>query len=185
MASRDAAQGSGEQGSGEQGTGEQVAGEQGSGAAWAAGRTRHELEPALRELLGLAAAARPALARRLGLSVAEATAVEHLMAGPMGPVELARRLDLTSAAATVMVRRLEEAGHVRRQPHPQDRRRIVVVPTPGTLERVYAHLRPMVDALDALALGLDAEQRRLVAGYLSEVSEVLRRTVLADAPPPA
>ncbi|MGF1646704.1 MAG: hypothetical protein ACFCVF_07280 [Kineosporiaceae bacterium] len=54
----------------------------------------------LQAVLRLAALARPALADRLGISLNEVWAVEHLMAEPMGPVELSRRLDITSASAT-------------------------------------------------------------------------------------
>ena len=89
----------------------------------------------LYEVLHLTAETRTAMARRLGLNPSEVDAMEHLMAEPMGPVELSRRLHMTSASATVLVDRLEEAGHVAREADPEDRRRRVVRPTDAGCRR--------------------------------------------------
>jgi len=65
----------------------------------------------------------------MALNLSEVDAMEHLMGAAMGPVELSRRLHMTSASATVLVDRLAEAGHVEREPDPSDGRRRVVRPT--------------------------------------------------------
>jgi DNA-binding MarR family transcriptional regulator len=103
--------------------------------------------------------------------------MEHLMAEPMGPVELSRRLDLTSAAATVLLHRLEGSGHIERRPHPTDRRRQVVVPRPEGMVAVFRELRPMIEGLDRVAAGFDPAERAVIARYLAGVVEVLRHTV--------
>lgn len=141
-----------------------------------------ELSAALQDVLGLASRARPALARRLGISVTEVSAVEHLMAEPMGPVELSRHLEMTSAAATVLARRLETAGHVTREPHPADRRRTVLRPTPATAREALEQILPFVAEIDAAAATLDEEGRRAVATYLTAVRESLERLVSDDRP---
>ena len=70
---------------------------------------------------------RTAQARRLGIAVADLDALEHLeLAGPLTQRELAMRLLLSSGAVTFLVDRLEQAGLVRRQPHPTDRRTTLV-----------------------------------------------------------
>jgi DNA-binding MarR family transcriptional regulator len=145
-------------------------------------RPARDAEPqsSLRDVLRLAALARPALARRLGISVSEVWAVEHLMAEPMGPVELSRRLDMTSAAATVLVRRLEATGHVVREPHPADRRRTVLRPTPAAAGAVLEELRPFLAELDAAADALDDDGRRAVTGYLAAVRAALDRLVSGE-----
>jgi DNA-binding MarR family transcriptional regulator len=119
---------------------------------------------------------RAAFARRLGLNLTELSAMEHLILEQMGPVELSRRLDVTSAAATVMLHRLEESGHVQRRPHASDRRRQVVEPTSEGLAAVYGQLRPMLEGLDEIARSLSADERAVVAGYLTRAAEVLRRS---------
>src|SRR5919202_2231817 len=99
------------------------------------------------------------------------------MGGPMGPVELSRRLDLTSAAATVLLHRLEQSGHVSRTPHPTDRRRQVVVPRPEGLVAVFEQLRPLIEELDGVAMEFTDAEREVIQHYLERVNEVLRERV--------
>jgi DNA-binding MarR family transcriptional regulator len=144
---------------------------------WVTARSRHGLEEVLREVLDLAARVRPALGRRLNLSAAEVLALEHLGREQIGPVELSRRLGLTSAAATVLVHRLEGAGHLDRQPHPQDGRRTVLSATPEARRRSLEQVRPMIEGFDAAAAKLTPEQRLVVGGYLADVVLALRAVV--------
>lgn len=128
---------------------------------------------ALRHLLAASADTRPALAQRMGLSLTETWAVEHLMAEPMGPVDLSRRLGITSAAATVLVRRLEQTGHVARAPHATDRRRVVLHPTASAQQSVAHALGPLLGGLEEAAAGLSDEQREMVAQYLERAAQVV------------
>jgi DNA-binding MarR family transcriptional regulator len=116
---------------------------------------------------------RVAIARRLELNPSEVDAMEHVMGDPIGPVELSRRLHMTSASATVLVDRLEEAGHVVREPDPADGRRRVVRPTPAGEQAVYAQIGPLVADLVDAAAGLTARERTAVTRYLSRVLHVL------------
>lgn len=139
----------------------------------------HQREPdaltsALREVVTLGALIRPAVARQLELSLTEVWALEHLVAEPLGPVELSRRLEITSAASTVLVRRLEAAGHVSRRPHEADGRRTVLTPTPTALHRMFEVLNPMLDGLEAAGQELTGHDREIVTAYLTRVAEALR-----------
>lgn len=146
-------------------------------AAWLTERPEHGLSDPLQELLVLARSLRFAMAARLGISETELHAMEHVMSEPMGPVELSRRLDLTSAAATVLLHRLEASGHVSRTPHPSDRRRQVVAPRPEGLVAVFEQLRPLLTDLDAVALEFTEDEREVIGRYLERVNEVLRERV--------
>ena len=118
---------------------------------------------------------RVAIARRLELNPSEVDAMEHVMGEPIGPVELSRRLHMSSASATVLVDRLEDAGHVVRETDPADGRRRVVRPTPKGTQAVYAQIGPLVaDLVDAEA-GLSARERAAVVRYLRRVLDVLAR----------
>ncbi len=99
--------------------------------------------------------------------------MEHLMGDPIGPVELSRRLHMTSASATVLVDRLEEAGHVVREADSRDGRRRVVRPTPGGSRAVYAQVGPMVADLVAAEDGMTTRERDTVLAYLRRVVGVL------------
>ena len=99
--------------------------------------------------------------------------------------ELARRVNLSTGAASRMIDRLHAAGYVRRVPDPADRRRVRVEPTADALDRVAAHYRPLTDRLAAdLAVfdadGLAALVRFLEAAEGSTETEIRR---LRSAPP--
>jgi DNA-binding MarR family transcriptional regulator len=129
-------------------------------------RQTHTLD-LLRELVSAAADVRPVVARRAGLSESELVALEHLMDGSLGPVEVGRRLGVTSAAATGIVDRLASRGHVRRAPHPVDRRRTEVSITESGRAEVLGHLMPMFRSLAEMDAELSEDERAVVDRYLA------------------
>ncbi|MEV0387736.1 MarR family transcriptional regulator [Nonomuraea sp. NPDC050643] len=56
-----------------------------------------------------------------------------------------------------MIDRLQKAGYVRRRPHPDDRRSVVVEAVPDALARIAA-----------LYTGFDVRSRRLMDGFTAE-----------------
>jgi DNA-binding MarR family transcriptional regulator len=133
---------------------------------------------ALRDLTDAATAARPALARRAGMSHSELVALEHLFTSPLGPADLARRLGVTTAASTTIVDRLVERSHVRRTPHATDRRRTVVELTDSGRREVLTHLLPMFRELEELDDSLTEEERAIVTRYLRRATRALRLLTL-------
>ena len=140
------------------------------------------LADALYAVLRATPETRVGIARRLDLNPSEVDAMEHLMGEPIGPVELSRRLHMTSASATVLVDRLEEAGHVVREADPHDGRRRLVRPTQQGMESVYRQIGPMVADLVAVEDGMTARDRDSVVAYLHRVLTVLERH--GETPPP-
>jgi DNA-binding MarR family transcriptional regulator len=139
---------------------------QGSGERVSAERGRAPTLVALRELLARGARLRHVVARRAGLSDHELVALDHLSQEALGPAEVARRLDVSTAAATGIVDRLVARGHAERRPHPGDRRRLEVHLTDSGRTEVVGHLMPMLVALDRLDSGFTEEERRVVERYL-------------------
>jgi DNA-binding MarR family transcriptional regulator len=113
----------------------------------------------------------------MGLGQTETHALDLLMESPagLGPVELGNALGIRSASATALVDRLEAAGHVRRHPHPTDRRRQVVVPTDEARRGAVGVLAPLFADLDALAAELAPEEAAVVQRYLRGVAGAMRR----------
>ena len=129
-------------------------------------------------------------ARRAGLSESELIALEHLAAEPLGPAELARRLTISTAAATGVVDRLVQRGHVERRAHDADRRRVAVRMTDSGYADLRARLVTSFDALLEWDAQFDPDERALVARYLTGVVDVLeaaaeREDAARDQPPPS
>ncbi|GAB2868757.1 MarR family transcriptional regulator [Nocardioides pacificus] len=121
---------------------------------------------ALRELVDKGGELRRVVSRRAKMNDREFSAVEHLTRESLGPAELARRLEVSSAASTGIVDRLVERGHVERQPHAGDRRRTEVHLTPSAREEVLGHLLPMFRALAEADAEFTDEERAVVERYL-------------------
>ncbi len=110
------------------------------------------------------------LARRLAVDPIGLEAMDHLIAsGPATPTELARRLEISTAAMTLVLNRLEDAGHVRRDRHPSDGRKLVVTAAQDSADAAYALVLPLIDGVEELTAGMDAEQRATVQAFLDRL----------------
>jgi DNA-binding MarR family transcriptional regulator len=123
---------------------------------------------------------RAVVCRAAGIAESELDALEHLEAdGPLTQRELGERLLLSSGGVTVLVDRLERAGWVTRQPHPSDRRAVVVEPAPGVLAKVPKALAEFHEAIERAAAAVAPEHRDALAHFLETVSGVAAETVAA------
>ena len=136
-------------------------------------RTSASLE-ALQELVDVAAQMPQEVARQAGLSTSELHSLRHLMDTPMGPVELARALGVTSAASSGVVDRLVARGHAERRPHADDGRRTEVVITESGRVEVFQRLAPMFEAMARLDSSLGDDEREVVERYLRGATAAMR-----------
>ncbi|WP_110180888.1 MarR family winged helix-turn-helix transcriptional regulator [Nocardioides solisilvae] len=138
----------------------------------------------LREVLARSQRLHRAVAQRAGLTDRELEAMAHLAREALGPAEVARRLDVSTAASTGIVDRLVARGHAERRPHPGDRRRTEVHVTDSGRREAAAHLRPMFVALDELDRGFSDADRAVVERYLRGVLEAFDRVLEPDEQDP-
>jgi DNA-binding MarR family transcriptional regulator len=118
----------------------------------------------------------------LGVNPTDMAALEQLlMNGPLTPGQLAARLEVTTAASTQIVDRLERAGHVTRERQAGDRRKVFVVPAHDSVGRAFQELAPMLDGLDGVIAGLGQDERQVIERFLGQVIEVYR-TVAGFSP---
>jgi len=129
---------------------------------------------ALQELVDVAAQVPHEVARKAGLSTSELHSLRHLMDTPMGLVELARALGVTSAASSGVVDRLVARGHATRRPHHDDGRRTEVVITETGRVEVFAMLAPMFAGLAQLDSSLSDDERVVVERYLRGATAAMR-----------
>ncbi|MGN8130263.1 MarR family transcriptional regulator [Arthrobacter sp. RC1.1 241] len=90
------------------------------------------------------------------------------------PKDLSQFLNITSASTTSLIDRLVASGHVRREPHPTDRRSIVIVPTGESDKEVRETLGAMHRRMMAVAEGLSADEARVVVEFLQRMAEALQ-----------
>jgi DNA-binding MarR family transcriptional regulator len=126
------------------------------------------------------------LASELNVNATDLFAMEHLSrSGSSTPGELAQQLGVTSSAATFIVDRLAALGHVTRAPHPADRRKTVVAPSPESVQQVAGMIRPVAVALADYIEGMSPEERAVVEAFLDAVATIYRSAADEGLPPAA
>lgn len=132
----------------------------------------------LREISTLSDSFRRHLGRSLTVNDTDLSAMEHLMTdGPLTPSDLSRRLGVSTAATTMVVDRLVALGHVHREAHAHDRRKVVVVPTPASVRAAFETLMPVLAGVAEVAASLPDTDRTIVTAFLADVIEVYRGAV--------
>ena len=116
-----------------------------------------------------------ALAERLGLGPTDHKCLDLLWErAPLTASELAAITGLTSGAVTGVVARLERSGWLRREPHPQDRRKQVLYPTREAAREIQQVFDALPDAGELLE-GLDADQLAAIAEFLTRATDLAYR----------
>ena len=134
-----------------------------------------DLFEALRRWRRASDAQREASRRAMALGENDMRAIRFLMASGdrvVTSTELAAHLGLKGPSVTKLLDRLERAGHIRRLPHPSDRRALSIVVTAET--RVTASASVGADHVRRfqVAAALTSEERRTVTGFLSTMADL-------------
>ena len=117
-----------------------------------------------------------AVASHLGMSAAEWKCLgllrEH---GSSSASRLAELSGFTTGAITGIVDRLERAGYVRREPHPTDRRSVIVKPQhlKEVQQRVGPIFQSLLNAMATIASHYTAAELEAIAGFFRETTTVL------------
>lgn len=99
----------------------------------------------------------------LGINVTDMKCLDLMtLQGSATPSQLAGHTGLSSGATTAMIDRLERAGLIERQPHPEDRRATILVLTNEALRK-----------LPSLFASLSVSMERLVSSYSRQELAVL------------
>jgi DNA-binding transcriptional ArsR family regulator len=117
-----------------------------------------------------------AAADRIGLNATDLNCLNILsFSGEMTAGELARETGLTTASITGVADRLEEAGYVRRERDPRDRRRVVIR---LVLESALRDVAPVFLALILGWQGVVAQytddELRLIVEFYGQMEQVIR-----------
>lgn len=127
------------------------------------------------------------LADRLGVDHSGLMVMNLLLTqGPTTPTELAGRLGISTAAMSLVLNRLEAAGHTRRDRHPSDGRKLVVTALPESGARAMSLVQPVIDGIDRIAAEMTPAERRTVLDFFRRLIEVYDAAVQpAKSPDPS
>ena len=123
-----------------------------------------------------------AVGASLGVTAVDQRALAVIAgAGSVSAGRLAKEIGLTPGAVTGVVDRLERAGLARREPDPDDRRRLVITAVPGAFGDAFAGL---AKAMAELGARYSPEERAVIADWVARTIEVLReQTRIVNARP--
>lgn len=110
------------------------------------------------------------------------TMAHLLREGDATPTELARRLGISTAAMTLVLDRLQAAGHVSRRPHPSDRRKVLVIPAERSARTAEELVDPLLRGIRAVTEALGADERAAVSRFLADVVAVYDRALSTGRP---
>jgi DNA-binding transcriptional ArsR family regulator len=124
----------------------------------------------LAQLMGQAAA------DRIGLNATDLNCLNILsFSGEMTAGDLARETGLTTASITGVADRLEQAGYVRRERDPKDRRRVVIrLVLDNALRDVAPVFLPLVQAWQGVVDRYTDDELRLIVDFYDLMEQVIR-----------
>ncbi len=119
-----------------------------------------------------------ALAKRLGIDAPGLAVMEYLIStGPSTPTELASHLAISTAATTLVLNRLERAGHIRRDRHPTDGRKLIVSAEGRSADDIRSRIEPLIGRVERLVQSLAEEERTMVGAFLDSLISVYDDTI--------
>jgi len=83
---------------------------------------------------------------------------------------------MTTGAVTALVDRLEKSGHVMRERHPSDRRRVMVKPLPKADEDLTEEVSPMVLEILELVESFGDAERQVIGRFLDDFIAIIEST---------
>ncbi|HEV7948302.1 MAG TPA: MarR family transcriptional regulator [Glaciihabitans sp.] len=140
-----------------------------------------EASELLRDVLDLTSDFEAEVSRSLSVNRRDFEAMQHLVkSGPLSPSEIARRLGVTTAAATIIVDRLTAVGHVTREPHPTDRRGVLVVPAEASVAQAMGRILPLIMGVDQILDDFAPDEQQAITEYLRRVVQMYRQQLSED-----
>ncbi|MEJ8281277.1 MarR family winged helix-turn-helix transcriptional regulator [Pseudonocardia spirodelae] len=131
---------------------------------------------AVRDLISASQDLTARMARRMGMNVSDMTAILMLSErGPMGGTELARLLEISTAAVTILVDRLQRSGHVERSRDPGDGRRVRVSGTTAARTAALRAWMPAIQDLDEVCRSLSPSERAVAQDVLGRLRAAMAR----------
>jgi DNA-binding MarR family transcriptional regulator len=139
------------------------------------------LDRALRDTSAQTVLFSHAVADQVGISPTDLESLDILARnGPMTAGRLAELTGLTTGAITGLIDRLERRGYARREPHPTDRRSVIVQPLTEAAERDLApSYAGMSQAMGELISGYSDEELSVITDFMTRAAAITAEQVAA------
>lgn len=89
------------------------------------------------------------------------------------PHDLARHLGISSASTTKLLDRLSHEGFIEREPHPHDRRALVIKLTDSSRADFFRHFRTRMDRMREALRPYSDDEIDVVVRFLDDMGEAL------------
>lgn len=122
--------------------------------------------------------------RQRGAGTTELLALGYLRnRGPLTAGELGTRLGLTPGSVTTLLDRLERLGYAGRQPHPHDRRSLLVELMPSGRREVGTLFELLASDVAAALMGMSPAEQEAIVRFLGAMTNCFeQRTSVAGDP---
>lgn len=123
-------------------------------------------------------------ATRFGIARTDLHLIDRLRSdGPQTPSLLARSVGLTSGGLSIALERLERIGYIRRSPHPDDRRSVLVEATDAIVPLEREVFGPVIERMTALLDTYTDEQLATIRHYLDHAATAIGQSGPGAATP--
>jgi len=102
--------------------------------------------------------------------------------GPISPSQLSEQTGLPRSTVSRVLAQLEERGYLVRSSVPDDLRRALIAPNPGTVRQISDRFGIYSQALDAVGRGFSADELTVVARYWQELLDAVESGLPATGP---
>jgi DNA-binding MarR family transcriptional regulator len=117
-----------------------------------------------------------AMAAHFGLSATDWKCADILeRAGPISAGQLAELTGLTTGAVTGLIDRLEKACFARREPDPNDRRRVIIWPMPGDETKITELFTSLLATVDAVTADYSDEELALIVDFMKRAGQMMQQ----------
>lgn len=117
-----------------------------------------------------------AIAIKMDLNTTEAVCIEYLVEkGASTAGDLAKVTGLTTGAMTNVIDRLERAGLVKREKHPNDRRKVMVIFLPEKHKRIVKTHDSIMTELSELFSSYSKKEIKLLIAFTSALNGIYRK----------
>jgi DNA-binding MarR family transcriptional regulator len=107
------------------------------------------------------------LARTLNVTSGDLLALKHVaVTDGIGPAELSRRLGMSTGSVNALINRLVAGGHLHRQRHPHDARRLTLCLDDGIRDRIANQYRARTDRVLG-SVSLRGDQWAVILHFLT------------------